>query len=500
MVKNLSKIDKNFLIALLIGLVIRLVAIPFTMSSGGDSVTRIFIAQKWMADPHLITYGVWGPLHTYLIAGILYIWNDVVYAPAFLHCLISAFVAVPLYLFVKREWNESAALFTACLYLIYPVGIHYSFDAMAEIPFIFLILLTMLILSYARDENGNWKYALAAGIVLTLASSLRYESWGLTPFFSLLLWKRWKSMIAFLISATIFPLFWIIGNYFGTGDPFYNFTWAMNWELEIGLNNQDVSAMDYIIRVISFPRSLLFGITPLAFLVCAIGIIQVIYYRNKKWVWLIPLVALFITYTANAISGAFSALVRYSIILAIFIIPFAAEWYIRQKENRRFLYSVIVLGSMLPFSFLRFAIPWPFDFPHPVPKEVVPLPRLEQSSVRISEYQNQISKEHPGGLFLDFYAWDETYYIALMSRKNVSNIFIMPGDLNEPIEMDRLEEFLINNPYGVLLLTESHRYLEITQAASGEELIISGYPAPLAIEFIEEVEHVKFYKYTLLNP
>ncbi|HRJ76801.1 MAG TPA: glycosyltransferase family 39 protein, partial [Anaerolineales bacterium] len=207
MIQKLSQIDKYFIIAFFIGLAIRLFAIPFAMSSGGDAVVRIFIAQEWMKDPTIITSGVWGPLHTYLTAGILYIWNDAVYAPLFLNCIFSASVAIPLYLFVKHEWNESAALFVACLYLLFPVGIRYGLDTLTELPFIFFITLSMLFLSYARSEQGNWKHAFIAGFMITIAGSLRYESWGLTPFLGLLLWKKWKEMFLFFATSAIFPIF-----------------------------------------------------------------------------------------------------------------------------------------------------------------------------------------------------------------------------------------------------------------------------------------------------
>ncbi|HCR72336.1 MAG TPA: hypothetical protein DIW23_12885 [Anaerolineae bacterium] len=497
MIQKLSQIDKYFIIAFFIGLAIRLFAIPFAMSSGGDAVVRIFIAQEWMKDPTIITSGVWGPLHTYLTAGILYIWNDAVYAPLFLNCIFSASVAIPLYLFVKHEWNESAALFVACLYLLFPVGIRYGLDTLTELPFIFFITLSMLFLSYARSEQGNWKHAFIAGFMITIAGSLRYESWGLTPFLGLLLWKKWKEMFLFFATSAIFPIFWMTGNYLEYQDPFYSFNWAVDWVTNVSGFTEEVTVIDRINRFLFYPRALIFGLTPLAFLVCCAGVFFVLYYRQKQWVWIIPFAALTGTYILNAVRGDFSTQVRYSINLAIFMIPFAGEWYLRQKEKRRFLYSALVLISILPLSYLHYIIPWPFDFPHPVPYQVSPIPRLDEAAVNISESQILISEENSGGLLLDFYAWDETYYIALMSRKDPSTIFIMPGEEHEPIEMERLEKFLANNPNGVLLLTETHRYIEVQSIDSGEQIMIEGYPKPLIIELIEKVEDVAFYKYTL---
>jgi hypothetical protein len=493
-----SQKDKQFGIALLIGLSLRLLAIPFSMTNEADAITRIFITQNWMSNPEIITWGVWGPLHTYLIAGILYVWNDPVYAPVVLNCLFSAAVAIPLYLLVKREWNETSALFTACFYLAYPVAFRYGLVALSEVPYIFFIALAMLQLSYARDENGNWKHALLAGIFVTLAGSLRYEAWGLTPFLGLLLWKKWKSMLVFLSAASIFPIFWMAGNYLQTGDPLYSINWAVNWNLVISLNNERLTFVEIFNRLIYYPRSLFFGLTPLAFLVCAIGIYQVIYRRGRQWIWLVPFLVLLATFTINAVNGKFSIQVRYSMGLAIFIIPFVAEWFDRQKDTRRrLILSIIVIGSMLPLSYLRYMIPWPFDFPHPVPMQVSAIPRIDPSVVQISEFEIQQAKSHQGGLLLDFSMWDETFYVALMSRKHPSNIYIMPGEVNEPLVPLELDTFFMNNPSGIVLLTENPRFMQINPS---EDLVsFIGYEKTLSVKALGEVEGTRFYNYAV-NP
>jgi hypothetical protein len=279
----------------------------------------------------------------------------------------------------------------------------------------------------------------------------------------------------------------------------YSFTWSVDWNLVVSLNNEDLSAVDIINRIIFYPRALVFGLTPLAFLVCVAGVVLVLYHRRKQWVWLIPFTALFITYTLNAVNGKFSTQARYSLNLAIFLIPFAAEWFLRQKENRRLVYSIIVLGSMIPLSFLRYAIPWPFDFPHPIPKQVSLLPQVEPASIEISEFQIQQSKQDPGGLLLDFYSWEDTYYIALMSRIHPRSIYIMPGEVNEQLEMDRLLPFIENNPTGIAILTENPRFMQIEHTANGDQLKIIGIETTFSIEKIAEVEGSTFYRYTV-NP
>jgi 4-amino-4-deoxy-L-arabinose transferase-like glycosyltransferase len=500
--KNI-KVDRIFWIAVAVGLIIRLLVIPLSTTDEADAVTRIFIAQDWMDNPGIITYGIWGPLQTYLIAASLFIWNNAVYAPAVMNCLFSAATAIPLYYFVKREWNENAALFTACLYLVYPVAFRYGLVALSDVPFIFFIALTLLFLSLARDQNGTWKHAVLAGLTLTMAGALRYEAWGLTPFFGLVLWKKWKKeMLLFYFTAALFPIFWMTGNYFQTGDPLYSFTWSVDWNINIGQNNADISTVDMINRATFFPRVLFFGLTPLAFLACILGIFFVIQKRRPQAIWLIPLAVLFATFTLNSINGQLAIQVRYSLGLAVLMIPFIAEWFESFKDPaRRLRFSAIVILSMVPFAFLRYIVPWPFDFPNPIPKQIFYIPNANDSAKATSTYVNQELEKYPGGFILDFRDWGETYYIALMSGQRQSDIYMTPGEVNEPLIPSEITLFFDKNPSGLLLITDESRFLTITKDGDQEVLQFIGYDyeKPIYVHLIGEIENNTIYNYTL-NP
>jgi len=494
---RLSKVDRQMAFAFVIGLAIRLCAIPFSMTDEADAVTRIFITLDWMEKPELITSGVWGPLHTYLIAGVLHLWNNPIYAPVVLNSLFSAATAIPLYLFVRREWSETAGLFVACIYLVYPVAIRYGLVALSDIPFIFFIALTLLLLSYARDEHGSWKYALFAGLAITIAGSLRYEAWGLTPFMGLPLLKKWKSLPVFFGAALIFPVFWMAGNYQQFGDPLYSFHWALNWNINIGGLNEGLTTLDILNRATYFPRVLFFGLTPLVFAVCLIGILLVIYKRRKQWVWLIPLFVLFFTFTINAINGNLTTQVRYSLSLAIFMIPFAAEWFENLRIPRqKIVLSILIVGSILPLSYLRSAIPWPFDFPNPIPRKISAIPRVDQQVEKISKFEIEQAQIYPEGLLLDFVDWGDTYYVALMARKPPASIFIMPGEVHEEYDISMLREFLNLNPTGLVLLTTEPRYMQIQQTSNGDQLIFSGFDQSLFIREIGKVGTITCYRYS----
>ena len=493
MLLKFSRIDVYMAGAILLSIIFRLIAMPFSMTTEADAVSRIFMAIEWIQKPYLISSGVWGPLHTYLIAGILFIWNNPIYAPILLNIFFSAAVAIPLYFFVKREWNENAGLFTTCIYLIYPVAIRNSLMALSEIPFIFFVTLTLLFLSFAMGGKNNWKYAFMAGIFLTLAASLRYEAWVLIPALGIILWKRWKSFLVFLFASMLFPVFWMSGNYIQYGDPLYGTDSAINWQINISHVNNNLRLIDLINRAIFFPQALFFGITPLAFLVCLAGIILVIFKHKKQQIWLIPLVVLFVFYMVSVINGTLALHVRYSLTLAILLIPFAAEWYVSLKLPYNNLFHLLLIASILPMSFIE----WKAPFPILVGEEIHPIPQLNQQAVNISKFEIAQGKSFPGGLLLDFFGWENTYYVALMSQQGPENIFIMPGGTNEALNIYSLNEFLGKNPTGIILLTKYPRFMQIDHQSNGIKLSFLGNDKKLSAKLLGNVEDISFYSYSI---
>src|SRR6266540_2099251 len=216
-----------------LALAARLSALPFATTDGGDAPSRVWAGWEWLSHPRLLTHGVWGPLHTYLIALSLSIVPDPVHSPVALSVLFSVASAAGLYWFVRLELGESrAALLVGLTYAVYPIAIRNGVSVRSETPFVFFLLLAMIGLARARGEAGAWRHAAAGGIALTLASMLRYEAWMLLPLLALPLRRRPRLMLIFAACALAHPVLWTIGNWLHSGDPFYGFTAAARWELE----------------------------------------------------------------------------------------------------------------------------------------------------------------------------------------------------------------------------------------------------------------------------
>jgi hypothetical protein len=350
----------------------------------------------------------------------------------------------------------------------------------------------MWMLSCARQENGTITQAALAGVFVTAAGALRYEAWELIPLFGLILLKKWRSMAVFFVAALIFPVFWTIGNYLDSGDPLYSMHWAMNWNINVGQKNAHLTSTDYIDRATYFARSLFFGLTPLAFLVCLYGVFSVIYRRGKQWVWLIPLTVLFAISTWNEITGNEVYNFRYSLSVAILLIPFAAEWFESLKNLRgRWLVSSAVIITMVPLAFVMYMVPWPYYFRNPMPPKPAYIPRQDAQTVHESEALNREIAQYPGGLILDFHDWATTYYIALTSKNATSRIHILPGEENEQLDLTSLDEFIKWNPKGMLLATSKPRYFEVV-ACAGNKCSVR-FKGRDQILYVDEVEHTADY-------
>ena len=171
------EVRASLLIAAL-SLAYRLALLPFATIESADSVSRTWKAWAWLADPHIISHGFWGPLHTYLIAFALTVYPDPLLSPLLLHVAFGAATPVLLYLWIRREFTDQrTAIFIALAYVFIPVAVNSSISALAEAPTTFLVLLSLIFLSAARAERGRRRPGMLVRMRVTL-SNLRARASG----------------------------------------------------------------------------------------------------------------------------------------------------------------------------------------------------------------------------------------------------------------------------------------------------------------------------------
>lgn len=435
----------------------RVLFLPDATTDGGDPVSRVWRTIRWLEDPHLITHGVWGPLHYYLMAFVLWIWPDPVHATVGLHLVIGITTPLLVYAFTRTAFaGPRAALLVALTYAIYPIAIRNSLQVRSEVPFVFFVLIGFIFLELARRDDGSWRHALAAGVALTLAAMLRYEAWMLIPLLALLLWRKPRLMIVFVASALIHPLFWMAGNAIQTGDPLYSVNWASRHEREtmgkalIPLGTRVLTALSYggvILRGMTFP----IGLLTLA------GAAIALHKRERCRAWLFPIAGLAVLLSWSIARGALVPKVNYTVTIGTMLFPFAAVIWRRLGVEDWRADRVIALGAVLAGlmvfstrqSLMKAVGLAKFETTNPVPTM-----RNQDIALTLPAIINRHMPSEPA-LLSDFLGWGVGYYVGLLTGIHPDRLVFDSGYPDREIDLERIASFLARYPEGMLVALEN---------------------------------------------
>ena len=434
-----------------IGLLVRLIILPFSQTIDADAVTRIFMAYNWLRDPELITSAVWLPLHLYFNAAAIWLSGDLVFGPKIMNILFAVATVPPLYKFVKNEFNSEGAFWVTLTYLFVPIIIRNSLQALSGIPYAFFIVSAMYFLSQGRKTQQQIKYGIFAGLAITLAGGFRYEAWLLIAVFTAVLFfqKQWRMMIAFMLFSMIVPTFWMVGCYIDEGDIFYGPNGAYRWNVIISGVNDNLNLEKYIRRTFFFFVSWIFLLTPVvSFLI----VFYTIKSRKLKsisretWLWLIPFVVLFFMFIYKALNGTLLLQHRFTLSLILMSLPFYALMFQEGKNLKvKRIIALAVVILFIPYSFLN--------------RDINSIPRLkDQGMVELVDLINsQTIDPQNEGLVLDFVGWQNTYYLSLKSDIIPENIFRVNGAVNGKVYLKPLKRVFVNNNDGFLLKRQNKK-------------------------------------------
>lgn len=508
-----SKDLKTLILIFFFGLFIRLIALPFSRTNTFDPVERIDIAWRWLENPHIVTHGIWAPLHTYLIAGSMWLVEDPILPPILINILFSVATVIPLFLFTKKEFGEKESWFVACAFLLYPIAFRNSLMAFSDTPFAFFVALSLLFISISRKKHGSWKHALIAGLSMTLAAMLRYEGWILIPLMGVILWKKPKLMIVFLTSSIIFPVFWMIGNQIHNGDPLYSINFQHRYEVERikGM----VTYKEVIKRILFFPGAIFFGMTIFLSTLSIWGAVIALVEKKKNSIWLVPFAGLFIAFFYKSVSGSLGLTPRYSLVLGMFLLPFSIEVFNKIKQDKhRKLISFIVLISIFPLSYSSHlitgfipSIARVLSIRNLEPTSFLEsIPRLTNNTKIIYE---SINKKSPlinrSVIWVDFNTnLHATQSISLIYRINPEKKLILSTEngLLMKEESDELSAFLFRNNTGVILFEKNKNNkstLNYINNAQNNFLEINNLQKSLLFEILIEHENFVMYRYKAIR-
>jgi hypothetical protein len=339
-------------VVLIIGLGVRLALAPFAGHDSYDHALRVWAAWRWVEDPFPLTYGVWPPLHFFMLAPVIALFDPIL-APVLLHVGLGALVPLVVYLFTREEFgSRGGALAAAVAFAIYPVAILNSLSVRSETPFVLLVGLAMLALSRTRRGEGlGW--AVVAGIAMTLAAMLRYEGWMLILPLAVILWPRWSAMAAFVACAMLFPLVSMASNFAQYGHPLWGIAWASQHEL-VTMGKASFGLGERARQLALFVASLVGGMTPILALMSGLGVLICLIERRRQTIWLIPILVLSALLFSSAVRGTLVPKVNYTATLGLMLIPFLAVLFTDspfQRLGRRgqLATHILLFGSMLLF-------------------------------------------------------------------------------------------------------------------------------------------------------
>jgi len=218
--------------------VIALAGILFFEGANTDGTGRTWVAAGWLRAPYnIIGTQVWGDGNYILPALAIALGGDLFYSVRVLYALIGA-ATIPVLFFLARDVRgREAAIWAGALFALNPYRLVNSLEgATAEVPFMFLVFLGLLLATQQRARVSLVAASLA-GLCFTAAASFRYEAgfWAmlaglliLSPleptFRPRLEWRRVKSAAVFCLAASFYPIVLAVRWWTLHGDPLYFFS------------------------------------------------------------------------------------------------------------------------------------------------------------------------------------------------------------------------------------------------------------------------------------
>lgn len=262
----------------------------------GDTHTRTFMALQWLKHPFFIyipndVTWVFGPLHCYLNAAALSVWNNPIITTRLLSMILTSLTILPLYHSVRIAFGERAAFYSALFCCFCTLFIHPAAIAASEgINLLFIFTAIYFFLLYR--VSAGWRDLLLSAVAILAATMMRYDSWPLTSMlaFLLLIYAFMETgkinasagsaaivkALAFGLVSHGFIMMWLLAQWAVYGNPLYMM--AINAEApEIAKHMSQVGLLGVVMYHLSFLPVVMLLCAPVAFAASVVG-----FYRSMK--------------------------------------------------------------------------------------------------------------------------------------------------------------------------------------------------------------------------
>ncbi|GEM_PF-1479554 len=190
--------------------------------------------MPWVSDPSsLHLYGVWLPFFKIIYGAGIRVYRDLLVTPRIISTIFGVLSILIIYriaiqLFQKAGWG----IIIAALFAFSPMGVWLASTSLSEMPYsLFVLACLFFYINYLGSRRS--RYLIISCLFLGLTTGLRYEGWWLGVLMSIYIifdqvkvWKHNKEyripfaiVVLSLILVWIFPICWMIGNYFQYHNP-----------------------------------------------------------------------------------------------------------------------------------------------------------------------------------------------------------------------------------------------------------------------------------------
>jgi hypothetical protein len=509
--KFLSSSNRVYLLMAL-ATILRFALTPFSQTVDADAVSRVFMSWVWMEDMEFIAQGVWLPFHQYLLGIGFALFPDMVITPKLINTLLFVLAVWPFYKFCASVFHEDKAWLPTLLLIISPAILRNGLMAMAGVPYISFVIWAVYF-AQKTVETSRLKHAVLAGLFITIAAGFRYEAWVISGllFWMMALQGQRKTLISYTIIAASYPAVWMLGNYLIQGDAMHGLSGAYDWNVVRAGVNEHMSMTEHLRRVLFFPISLGLNMGYFLGLLTAIVLISRAFQRKltkAQWLWLIPFFFILVTYIVKGNDGTLLLKHRFTITLLVFFIPYSA---LLVTANAKLKNGVLLLLTILILPLTGFMVKanihYLFFAPTPLREAVYqvrdiglttaqPIPRLIGKRAQNVLGAVEENMKPNDGLILDFFGWDDTYYVALHATHHAGAVFLQNGAINDEPAWDRisvfLNELLPTNREGVLILNPKSNF---GKTLRNERITLPNEEGFLALNKIAETDGLTIYRY-----
>ncbi len=355
-----------FVIIILLAIFLRLLALFISDNFHGIAAGKIIEAKRLIGHPD--NFSAWiapahGPVHMYLIALAIKLFDDSLFVPRLLSLLMGIGLLIPYYWFIKLSFNDEVAIITTFIIAFFPLHIIHSVLSTAETTFLFFLFAGLFFFLKYRQTRNVTELIFSAGL-LAVSSMCRFEGGLFIIMLSFFLVKNWKRMMLFLIIACILPIFWLIANFLLFGSFFYFLESSdLVVQREFGFSKAYGQKLTFLEKFLFWPGTIkdyfgwivfLFGIAGL----CLQGLAK----KNRLVFFL--LFGMLSVFVFKTVKEELAMQPRYGMSLGFLFVPFFAIFFKAILQKLKKPYRTILLISFFLCVILRGAYLSMLNLPH----------------------------------------------------------------------------------------------------------------------------------------